>query len=287
MGTEALRAAHGHVGAELTRRDEQRQAQQVGGHHHVGPGRVHALAEVPVVVDGTVGGRILHERPKQVRSRLERPVIPHHHTDAQRLGARLDDRDRLWMTGFRDEERVAGGIAHDAMQHHHGLGGGRRLVEQRGVGQLQPGQVDDHGLEIQKRFQPTLSNLRLIGRIGRVPGRILQHIALNDRRRDRVVVAHSDERAERGVLCRQFLQPRQQLGLAECRRKRQRPLRANGRRDRLIHQLLQRRKAQRLQHLLDLRRRRADVPLYEPIGKRQIDSHSVVLHFIKTRSVNV
>ena len=57
-----------------------------------------------------------------------------------------------------------------------------RLVEHRRVRRGQPGQVGDHGLEVQQRLQPALADLRLVRRVGRVPGRVLQHVAPDHRR---------------------------------------------------------------------------------------------------------
>jgi hypothetical protein len=69
---------------------------------------------------------------------------------------------------------------------------GRGLVEQRGVGDRQPGQVRHHRLEVQQRLQPALADLGLVGRVGGVPGRVLQHVALDRGRRDRAVKALPD-----------------------------------------------------------------------------------------------
>ena len=44
------------------------------------------------------------------------------------------------------------------------------------------GQVADHRLEIQQRFEPALGNLGLIRRVLRVPAGIFQDVALDDRR---------------------------------------------------------------------------------------------------------
>ena len=70
-------------------------------------------------------------------------------------------------------------------QQRHRLGRGRRLVEQRGVGDGQAGEVGDHRLEVQQRLQPALADLGLVGRVGGVPGRVLEHVAPDHRRGDR------------------------------------------------------------------------------------------------------
>ncbi len=56
--------------------------------------------------------------------------------------------------------------------HGHGFGGGGGFVEQRGVGDFQAGQVDDHLLEIHQRFQAALGDFGLVGRVGGVPARV-------------------------------------------------------------------------------------------------------------------
>ena len=51
-------------------------------------------------------------------------------------------------------------------------------------GGRQPGEVGDHGLEVQQRLEPALADLRLVRRVGGVPGRVLQHVAPDHRRGD-------------------------------------------------------------------------------------------------------
>ena len=72
--------------------------------------------------------------------------------DAERPGARLEHRERLGMAvAVREEHRrVAVG---NAPRHGHGLGRGRGLIQERGVRDLHPGQIDDHLLEVQKRLE--------------------------------------------------------------------------------------------------------------------------------------
>src|SRR3546814_9196170 len=59
---------------------------------------------------------------------------------------------------------------------------------------LHAGEVDDHLLEVQQYLQAALADLRLIGRVGGVPARILQHVALDDAGQEGAVVAHADHR---------------------------------------------------------------------------------------------
>src|SRR3546814_10104508 len=82
-----------------------------------------------------------------------------------------------------DEEGLRLGFG-NPLRHGHGLGRGRRLVEQRGVGDLEAGEVDHHLLEVQQHLEAALADLRLIGRVGGVPAGILQHAALDDAGQD-------------------------------------------------------------------------------------------------------
>ena len=114
--------------------------------------------------------------------------------DAERLGAGLEDGQRLRQrVGVDDEDGVGLGAAGPAHQRHR-LGGGGGLVEHGGAGDVETGEVGDHRLEVDQRLEPALADLGLVGRVGGVPGRVLQHGALDDRRGDRAVVAQPDHR---------------------------------------------------------------------------------------------
>jgi hypothetical protein len=88
---------------------------------------------------------------------------------AERLGAGLDQLDRLRMAGGVDEEGLGLRLG-DALGHRHAFGGSGRFVEQRGVGDVEAGEVADHRLVVQQRLEAALGDLRLVGRVGRVPG---------------------------------------------------------------------------------------------------------------------
>ena len=109
---------------------------------------------------------------------------PTYDLEAEALGARLDDADGLGMGVAVDEEGVALDVLTTRLRHRHGLGRGGALIEQRGIGELEAGQVDDHLLEIEQRFEPALADFGLVGRVGRVPAGIFQHIAQDHLGRD-------------------------------------------------------------------------------------------------------
>jgi hypothetical protein len=87
-----------------------------------------------------------------------------------------------------------------ALGQRHGLGGGGGFVQHGRVGHGHARQVADHGLEVDQRFHAALRDLGLVGRVGGVPGGVLQDVAQDDARRVRAVVALADEALEHLVL---------------------------------------------------------------------------------------
>jgi hypothetical protein len=81
---------------------------------------------------------------------------------------------------------------------------------------------------MEQHLQAALADLRLVRRIGRVPCRIFEQVALDHRRDVGAVVAHADE-ASRHLVPRQlFGQFAQGLRLAGSRREIERPVKPDG-----------------------------------------------------------
>ncbi len=146
------------------------------------------------------------------------------------------------------------------------LRGGGRFVEQRGVGDIERREVDDHLLEIDERLHAPLRNLRLIRRVGRVPARILKDIPLDHRRDNRAAVPLPEVVFADAILLRERPQFRQRFILPCPGRQTQRATRANLRRHRRIDQRLHRRLPQCRQQRFDFRFARAEVPAREGIA---------------------
>ena len=111
-----------------------------------------------------------HVRLGEINQRVACYQIP-----AQRLGAGAQHRQGLRMHFAIDKERSRLGRCLGccgALRQRHRFRRRCSLIQQRGVSDIEPGQVADHGLEIEQRLQPALADLRLIRRIGRVPGRV-------------------------------------------------------------------------------------------------------------------
>ena len=137
-----------------------------------------------------VSVRVLEMRAEH-RCRIHLVGLAHHEFDTHPLCARRHDCHHLWMHGYVDEE--CGSLAlREAPDHRHRFGGRRGLVEERRICHRQAGEIDHHLLEVEQRLQPPLGNLGLVGRVGGVPARVLEHVALDHRGRVRAVIAHAD-----------------------------------------------------------------------------------------------
>jgi hypothetical protein len=82
-------------------------------------------------------------------------------------------------------------------------------------------------LEIQQRFEPPLRDLGLVRRVRRVPARVLEDVALDNRRRNAVVIAEAEIRTEYTVGGRDLSEAIQRLVLGPLRVDRKRPPKAD------------------------------------------------------------
>ena len=201
---EALRAADGDIGAEFARRLEERERENIGGDDGERAGGVRVFDERLVVDDAPSVVGYCRSTPKIFVGKLKGFVIADDDFDAERLRARLHDLDGLRMAASRNEESVA--PARDRVTERHRFGGGGGFVEQRGVGDIERGEVGDHRLEIEQRFEPALRDLGLIRRVGGVPAGIFENVALDDRRDDAVGITGANEAADDFVFARDCAQ---------------------------------------------------------------------------------
>ena len=273
---EALRVADDDVGAPFARRRDQGQRQQVGRHRDERAARVGGIGQRLVIVDLAEGIGILQQHAEAVDAGGF-GVIADMQLEAHRLGAGVQHFQRLRMHAARHEEDIGLGLAR-ALGQRHRLGGGGGFVQQGRVGDLHAGEVGAQRLEVDQRFHAALRNFRLIRRVGRVPGRILEDIAQDHVRRVRTVVALADKAAEHLVLVGDGADLGQRFDLGDRLRQRQRRRRFDrGRHDRVGHRF-QRIMADDVQHLRDLGIVRADMALDEGV---------VMLEFAQRRGMFV
>mmetsp|Transcript_26413 Transcript_26413/g.67196 ORF Transcript_26413/g.67196 Transcript_26413/m.67196 type:complete len:1036 (+) Transcript_26413:699-3806(+) len=210
---KALRGANHDVGAPLAGGRQAGERQQVSGHAHLDVGGVRLGHQALVVGDGAVSGGGLQQHAAHVLAVAERRLVHHHRLQPQPLRARLAHRDGLGVALAGDEELGLLAARHGGA-HGHGLSGGGRLVQQRRVGDGHAREVTHHGLEVEQRLQAALRNLRLVGRVLRVPAGVLQHIAQDDTRDVGVVVPHADVALVHLVLGGHGLEVVQELALS-------------------------------------------------------------------------
>ncbi len=242
---------------------QQGQREQVGRGRDDGATRMRGVGDGAVVLHFTGRARILQQHGEGIDG-TRGIVIADLHLDAQALGAGAHDSDGLWVAIGGNEENVRFALARTLGQGHR-LGGGGGFVKQRGIADFHAGQVGHHGLEIDQRFHAALGNFRLVGRIGGVPGRVLEHVAQNHVRRERAVVALADKAAEHLVAIGVTADFFQCLGFGDRRRQGQwlRQLDVGGN-DR-VHHRLERGLADRRQHVHDLLGVRADMAFEEGV----------------------
>ena len=114
------------------------------------------VAEVSVVEDRPVGGRVLHQRAEDLFVKGEGCVFSDHDVDAKAGRPRAHDRDGLGMAQLGHEEHLRVFVFTNSGEHVHGLGGGGGFVEQRRICHVHPAKIHDHGLEIEQGLQPPL-----------------------------------------------------------------------------------------------------------------------------------
>ena len=255
---ESLRGANDDVGPPLARWHENREGQWIGRHAEDSLPGVNDLGEVSPVGHFAVGRGIRHEHAKTVAVGEQVADITYDEVDPQRLGAGGEHLDHLRMAAMIDKEPAARARCHAAGERHR-LGGRRRLVEQRCVGDRHRRQVTDHRLEVDKRLHPALRDLGLVGRVGGVPGRILEHVAEDHRRRPRGVVALADEARDDAVCASDTPQLLKRCRLRHGRRQLHRVMATDPRRHDLVDQRGERLSLDRGEHGCLVSRRDADV----------------------------
>ena len=152
----------------------------------------------PVVFNASAVVRILHDTAEHIGREGQLFVTAHLDRDALRKGTGTDYRQVLREDFLVDEQHVGLGLLLGTASepvHHRGRFRRRgRLIQQGTVGQRHGRQVTDYRLEVQQGLQTSLGDFRLIGGVGGVPHRILEHVALDDRRSHGVIPPASDVR---------------------------------------------------------------------------------------------
>ncbi len=168
--SETLGTPDHEIGTDLTRGSHHGQREQIHRHGDQRTRGVRRINRGGVIAQRAARPWVLEQEPEQTLGRSIRGVA-HDHLDPERLRPTAHHCDGLRMAILVDEEPFP--ATSQASAHCHGLSCGRRLVEQRRIRKVHPGEVGDHRLEVQQCFESTLGDLRLIRRVRRVPTGIL------------------------------------------------------------------------------------------------------------------
>ena len=93
------------------------------------------------------------------------------------------------------------GLPAGAKAEAHRLRSGRGLIQQRSIGDRQARELADQGLEIEQGFETSLADFRLVRGVGRVPSRVLKHVALQQRWGVAIVITQANQAAMHLVCC--------------------------------------------------------------------------------------
>ena len=260
----ALRIADGDVCALLAGRGDQSEREQVGDHGHHGAA-IFCRCNDARLVDNRAGvtGLLQHDAVDVALGQALREIC-HLNLEPESARATPDHGD-----GLREEVCIEHGAAvrHCAVgsaHQQHRLGCRRALVEHRGVGDGQTGEVTHHGLKVEQRLEAALRNLWLVRRVGRVPRWRLEHVAANHGRRVGAVEPLADHLSLDRVLVGKRAQVGENLLLAAGGRQIERCLAQNVGRHCGVHECFKALVAQRLQHVLAVCvRSDADVTVFE------------------------
>jgi hypothetical protein len=240
--SETLAVAQYHICTPRTGALQQHKAHDVGSHGYERPYGMYLFGEGGKAFHLSVLGRILQHGTVKLLGDVHLFMVAYHQFDAQRTAAGDEQVDGLRKAIGRDEELADAclllGARTGIVKHDHRLRSGSGLIEQRCVGDLQPREVADHRLEIEQRLQAALGYLGLIGRIGGVPSRILEHIAFHHVGNDAVVVSEPDIRAVELVLGTHLTDMGSKFGLGHGLWQVEVLLQADGRGNRLGNQFL-------------------------------------------------
>ena len=265
---EALGGADDGVRPQLAGRGQQRQRQQVRGHGDQAAAPVHLLDQRRRVAHHPGRPRVRQQQPEQLAVGQARRDGPRSATTSSMPSG---------SARVRSTSRVCGSVSASTTKRAVFAFPARRssvIASAAAVASSssdalaigQAGEVRDHGLEVQQRLQPALADLGLVGRVGGVPGRVLEDVAPDHRRGDRAAVAQPDHRDGDRVAPGERAQLGQRLGLGRGRRQGRGgvvvPV-ADRRGQRPVGQLVERGDADGGQHGRELVRARPDVPVDE------------------------
>ena len=188
---KALCRAKHDVSSQCAGGFQHRQGQQVTGHDGHAAGGMHSLNSRLDVTYSATAARIADQHTKHTVL-IGGSRVLYIKGDAKWPGAGAQNgkglRMRIWIN---TEDVCLAAMCPEC--HRHAFSRRCRLVKQRSVGNIHPGEFRHHRLIIENGFKAALRDFRLIGGVGRVPARIFKHISQDDRRRMAAIISHANQ----------------------------------------------------------------------------------------------
>jgi len=206
---KALGVSDSDIGAEFARRGEKEKGERIGDNDGEGARVADLFQSGTEVVNAAVGFRVGEDAGEEFRGEVGGELGRFVNFPTEDGGAGVDDGGGGGVEAGGDPEGVAFRLVDGSVGEEDGLSGGGALVEEGGVGDLHPGEFEDHGLEVEEGFESALGDLGLVGGVGAVPAGILDDVAAEHGGRDGAVVAESDQGAAGLILGEDFFEFRQ------------------------------------------------------------------------------
>ena len=248
--TETLSVTHSDISAQLTRRLQQGQSQQVSDHSDQGVTLLSGLNQRLNIANIAFIAGVRQDDTVQVALGQALREISNDEGNAEHLCTAASHRNNLRQaTGVNREEAVlhlaVRTVHHDSCFSHCG-----RLIQQGGVCNLQAGQLHHGVLEVQQSLQTALRNLSLVGGVRSVETGVFQNVTAQNRGSYCIVVSGTNHLGENlilrsiaGNLCLSLM-------LRQRSRQLQFAVKANLGGDDSVHQRIQGRVSQGFEHLL-------------------------------------
>ncbi len=241
--TITLHGTDSHVGTPTRGRFHNRQRQRISNRNDKCTLRLRIRDDLAEIAVNTTRIRPWHDD----RGGIVIDIAAGFDLPAKRFSSGVDHINRLRMQ-FARQKYPAALVAVMTAGNTDCFGNCGRFIEQRGAGNRQTGQFGNQRLEVEKKFEATLANFRLVRRISCVPGRIFKQVALDHRRRMGTVIARTDEALLHHIAAHDFIELRKRRMFAQSGWQIERAIQTNRCGNRLGDKGFHGRKTERGQH---------------------------------------
>ena len=268
--TEALGTPHRNIGPKLTDGLEQNLGERIDGHRGQSPMGMGLLNHWAGIPQAAATPWELKQHPKHIGIPTEGLRLGSLQHNAQGFGAGLQHRPGLRQHRRIHQKTLGVWPFANRQAQPHRLCSRSGLIQQRSVGNREPRQLADQGLKVEQRFEAALGDFGLVRGVSGVPGRVLEHMAFDQRRGRGVVITQANQRATDTIAGSHQTQFRQRFGLTAAMGHglNRRPLIKNCPGHHSPHEGIEIGEPKQLEHALLIGLVRADVALHK---RRELD----------------